>query len=160
MEKENSGTSKKSPGWFPLVLIAGIAIATGSCLSMLGSVYLDMLGKQAAGELRNVAVCSAGENCWTAQVKFKADNGNEITIHPLQGRWPFAVNQIVQAGAVDDDVVEVRYLENSPRWAKISLAYHVEYVNRLTWLFWGSVVAFFGWAMNRRKPIVLDLSRS
>jgi len=162
METNEPGVQKKGLNWAVLVPIIGGLMLSVTMLSVIGSIFLDVVGKDAKGELHNSATgCSINETCWTAQVKFTPVNGDEITIYPLQNQWPFSLDGILQAGELvgASKIVNIKYLESSPYFAKISLAWHLEYANRIEWLFWGTIVSLIGWIMIRNKPIVLDLSK-
>ncbi|HAV78172.1 MAG TPA: hypothetical protein DCX53_12560 [Anaerolineae bacterium] len=162
MEASGAESSKKKSKWSILVLLIGTFILFGTCLATVFGIYIDMAGRETKGMLVNDSNCDGNRTCWTARINFNTDSGEEIAIYPNLDQWPFTFDRYIESGTFSSParIVNVKYLENSPMFAKVNLAYHIEYVNRLTWFFWGLVVTFIGWVINRNKPLlVLDLSK-
>ena len=160
-----SEPSKKSFKWSVLVLIVSSLFVLIMCAVSIGAIYLDLTGEQAVGTLNNVAKnCDSGKSCFTGKVTFSANSGEEVTFSPLL-QTPFIYEIDTQIKRDSDSSrtsksIDVRYLKSNPKIAKVALAFHLDYANKINFLFWGCVVAIFSWIASRDKPaFVLDLGK-
>jgi len=165
METTASEPSKKSFKWSVLVLIVSSLFVLIMCALSIGAIYLDVTGEQAVGTLNNVAKnCDSGKSCFTGKVTFTTNSGEEVTFSPLL-QTPFIYEMDVQIKRNSDasrtsKSINVRYLEANPKIAKVALAFYMDYLNKINFLFWGSLVAVFSWIASRDKPsFVLDLRK-
>lgn len=156
MENARTTEEKKISIWARLTLLAGILIILITCVSTMGAIYLDLAGVKTSGALSNVAKCSGAKTCWTGKVEFTTSAGKEIAFYPKTSRFIFDLDGYVSESGRE---VDVRYFETLPMLAKVSVAYHLEYFNKITWALIGLVVAFFGWVATRKRAVVLDFSK-
>ncbi|HMR98266.1 MAG TPA: hypothetical protein PKK96_06075 [Anaerolineales bacterium] len=154
---------KRQLRWTILVSIAGTLMLLFACSTAAGSLFLDLAGSKAPAMLENIAKCSSGKTCFTAQISFETSDGKTIAYLPLtQNSTIYEIdrlNKLTNDTSASSNSMEVRYLESFPRIAKVHLSYFLEYWSVLVWLFWSAVVSFIGLALNRRKPIVLNLRK-
>jgi len=134
-----------------------------SCLIAVGSLFLDLAGSKTPAILENIAKCSGGETCFTAQISFDTSDGKSIEYLPLtQNDMIYEFDRQVKLAndtGASSKSVEVRYLESFPRLAKVHLSYYLEYWSVLVWLFWSVFVSLIGLALNRSKPIELNFRK-
>lgn len=156
MENTQATEEKKVSIWARLVLLVGILIVLTTCAFTLGAIYLDVAGTHTTGTLLNVANCTGSRNCWTGKVEFQTNNGENISFYPQTNQFIFDIDGYVSEGYRE---VDVRYLESNPDIAKVSVLYHLEYLNKITWSVIGSVVAFFAWVATRKKSTTLDFRK-
>ena len=164
METTGSGTAKKSFKWSVLILVASIIFVLTMCVITMAAIYLDVAGEEVTGRLENVATCDGSRSCFTGKVTFTTNDGREITFSPLL-QTPFIYELDTQIQRNNDESrtsksIDVRYLRANPKIAKVALIYHMDYLNKINFLFWGSLVVLFSWIAGRNKPaFVLDLSK-
>lgn len=145
--------------------ILGILFFLFACLSLLGAVALDVVGEKAVGKVSNAAKgCSPGRSCWTGQVDFTTQEGEEVTFHPFTAPFLFDLDPALSGRSYDDyGKYQVRYLKAFPQLAKVKLAFFMEYTTHLGGLCLGSflllISAAFSTSSKQRKPLVLDLSK-
>lgn len=126
---------------------------------------LDLVGKEAVGKVSNAATdCSAGRTCWTGQVDFTTQQGEQVTFNPLTFPMLFDLDPLLSGRSYDDyGAYQVRYLEAFPAFAKVRLAYFLEYTTHLSGLCLGVFLLLIGSAFSssgkRHKPLVIDLSK-
>lgn len=144
------------------LLLGGLATIIVCGMISVG-IYLDLAGSEAPGEMTNISYNEdRSDNPFTPQITFTTASGEEVSFIAWQGMTPFIINDFVRFGgnaAPTSAELTVRYLESYPKIAKITLAYHAEYINRIVWLFWSGVALMIGIISRRNKPIVLDLSQ-
>ncbi|MBV6451911.1 MAG: hypothetical protein MHPDNHAH_02658 [Anaerolineales bacterium] len=155
--------SKRPVRWTIIVSILGAALLLVTCIATLGSLYLDVAGEKTAGTMENIADCTGGRTCFTAEISFTTKDGKTISYIPaLQNDFIYEMHRIANLNnnsGKSGNAVDVHYFSSVPRLAKVSLNYHLEYANLLVWLFWGVFVSLIGMALNRSKPLVLDFSK-
>ncbi|RIK30285.1 MAG: hypothetical protein DCC56_08090 [Anaerolineae bacterium] len=155
--------SKRSVRWTIIISILGAALLLVACIATLGSLYLDVAGEKTSGTLENVAKCSGSKTCFTAEISFTTNDGKTVSYKPaLQNMFIYEMHRIANLNnnsGKSGNAVDVHYLASIPRLAKVSLNYHLEYVNLLVWFLWGGFVSLIGMALNRSKPLVLDFSK-
>ncbi len=160
---KNQPAAKRPVRWTILISIVGALLLLFTCVISAGSLFLDVAGAKTTGTLNNIAECSGSRTCFTAEISFTTKDGETISYLPLlQNSAIYEAHRIVnltnEPGAGSRSVY-VQYLESNPRLAKVSLNYHLEYVNVLIWFFWSAVVSLIGMAVNRSKPFVLDFRK-
>ena len=164
METAISEPSKKRFKWSVLILIISMIFVLSMCGLIAGAIYLDLSGEQTIGTLNNIADCDSSRNCFTGVVTFSTASGEEVSFHPLL-QTPFIYEIDAQAKRSSDPgraskSIDVRYLKAYPKIAKVALALHLDYANKINFLFWGFVVALFSGIASRDKPLlVLDLRK-
>jgi len=164
METTALEPSKKSFKWSLLVLMLSTIFVLTMCAVTIVAIYLDVTGIETVGTLNNVASCGKSENCFTGIVTFTTNSGEEITFSPLlQTPFIYEMNERIHLNGntrTSYKDVGVRYLESNPKIHKVALALHMDYLNKVNYLLWGSVVILFSWIASRDKPFfVLDLSK-
>lgn len=165
METTSAEPAKKSFKWSVLILIVSSIFVLSMCGLTIGALYLDAAGERAVGTLENVADCQeARRNCFTAEVTFTTETGEEVTFSPLlQTSFIYDIAAGIKQGGDSTKSlksIDVRYLKANPKIAKISLALYLDYANKINFLFWGGAVALFSWIASRDKPaFVLDFRK-
>jgi hypothetical protein len=133
------------------------------CSMIAAGIFLDIFGTETAGEMTNISYDAArSDNPFTAQVTFTTADGEERSFISWQDRFYFELDERIQrSGAASTAYagVKVHYLESYPALAKVSFVYHIEYINRVIWLFWSGVALLIGVISRRNKPITIDLSQ-
>lgn len=133
------------------------------CGMIVGGIFLDLFGTETTGKLTNISYRpNDSDNSFTPQITFTTSNGEEISFIAWQGPTYFEINERIKLGGYTSTAfkdVPVHYLESFPKLAKVSLALHVEYINRIIWLFWSFVALMIGVITRRNKPVVVDLSQ-
>ena len=128
-----------------------------SCSALVGSIVLDLFGTETTGEMTNISYDEKrSDNPFTAQVTFTTASGEERSFISWEDRFFFELDEQLRGF---EDGVTVRYFESIPLLAKVTLVYHVEYVNQIIWLFWSGVALMIGIISRRNKPITIDLSK-
>ena len=134
-----------------------------TCAIAAGSLFLDLAGSKAPAVLENIAKCSGGETCFTAQISFETSDGETVAYLPLTQNSTIyeidRVNKLASDTDTSSKSVEVRYFESFPCIVKVHLSYYLEYLTVLAWLFWSVVVSLIGMALNRSKPFVLNFRK-
>lgn len=159
-----NNTSNQSINKIGLVflLLGGLATVI-MCGLLAGALYLDLFGAETAGKMTNISFdADRSDNPFTAQVTFVTAGGEEVSFISWQGRSYFELDQRIQPDGIaspGNPGVKVRYIESNPKIAKVAFAYHIEYVNRIIWLFWSSAALMAGIITRRNKPVVMDLSK-
>ncbi|MCC6300063.1 MAG: hypothetical protein IT314_12250 [Anaerolineales bacterium] len=160
---ETQSSAKRPVRWTIIISIVGALLLLFACAIAVGSLFLDFAGAKTSGAVKNVAVCSGARTCFTAEITFTTKDGETITYKPLlQNDELYEMHRIANLAnnsGARGDAVDVHYFESYPRLAKVSLNYFLEYVNVLVWFFWGVFVSLIGLALNRSKPLVLNLRR-
>jgi len=155
--------TKRPLRWTIIFSIVGTLMLVFTCAIAAGSVFLDLAGSKAPAVLENIAKCSGGETCFTGQISFETSGGDSVTYLPLtQNSAIYEIDRVSKLSndtGASSNAVEVRYLESFPRIAKVHLSYYLEYLTVLAWLFWSALVSLIGLALNRSKPIVLNLGK-
>lgn len=141
------------------LLLGGLATLFVCGLISVG-VYLDLFGAEAEGEMTNISYdADRSDNPFTAQVTFKTPSGKEVSFISWHGSFYFDLEASTKPDGTPENAILVRYLENNPKIAKVSFAYHTEYINRIIWLFWSGVALMIGVITRRNKPLTIDLSK-
>jgi len=146
------------------LLLGGLATLL-VCGMISGGILLDVFGAEAAGEMTNVSYdADRSDNPFTPRITFTTESGEEISFIALQGMTAFIINDFFRFGDSNNTVpssvdLKVRYYESYPKIAKVSFAYHTEYINRVIWLFWSGVALMIGVITRRNKPITINLRR-
>lgn len=164
METQESVETKKEKAVSRISKLLGILILLFTCLSMVGSVALDLTGEKAIGKVSNAAKdCSSNGTCWTGQVDFTTQQGENITFNPWTNPYLFDLDPVLSGRSYEDyGKYQVRYFKDFPKLAKVKLAYALEYTVYLGWFCGGSFLLVLGAAFSSRKkankPMVIDLS--
>ena len=164
METQNETLKKEARG-NSIIRMLGILFFLFTCLAFIGAVTLDLVGEKAIGKVSNASTnCSAGRTCWTGKVEFTTNKGEEISFYPLTAPMLFDLDPFLSGRSYDDyGAYQVRYFEAFPAFAKVRLAYFLEYTTHLTGLCAGVfclvIASAFSSTGKRNKPLVLDLSK-
>lgn len=164
MQQAQDNKDKKTVNRIGLIFLLLGGLATLIVCGMISvGIFLDVAGAEAPGEMTNISYDEArSDNPFTPQITFTTADGEKVSFIAWQGMTPFIINDFVRFGsdtAPTSAELTVRYLESYPKIAKITLAYHAEYLNRINWLFWSGVALMIGIITRRNKPIVIDLSQ-
>lgn len=163
MQQEQIETKKRSPKDYALITF-GILVFIISCGFLVGAIALDVAGEKAIGKLSNAASgnCSAGKTCWTGQMDFKTNQGEQITFYPMTFPMFFDFDPFLSGRPYEEyGNYQVRYFTSFPQIAKVKLAYFLEYLNMVCGLGIGTLILFLTYVFSSfgRKPMVLDLSK-
>lgn len=161
--QQNSGERNVNIIGLVFLLLGGLALFL-VCASMTAMIYLDIFGEEAVGELTNISYRpNDSDNSFTPQISFTTGDGEEVTFLAWQGRTYFEINERIHLGGYTStsySEITVHYLASNPKLAKVSFAFHIEYINRVIWLFWASVTFLIGVISRRNKPIVFNLAKN
>lgn len=140
-----------------ITLIAGVLSTLAAVLFFAGAIMLDLIGKKAVGELSNIAECRPGHTCWTGQMDFTTDAGEQISFHPLTHPTLFNIDPLLRGKTyLDEPDYQVRYLASYPQLAKVKLAFFLEYINHVLGLCAGTFLFMIGSALTKptkaRRP--------
>lgn len=161
--QEPQTTKKASLGAW-LTLVVGILATITAVLFFIGALMLDLIGEKAIGQLSNIAECTSGRTCWTGQMDFTTQTGQQITFHPLTHPTLFNIDPLLRGRTyLDQPDYEVRYLASYPQLAKVKLAFFLEYINHVLGLCGGTFLFMIGSALTKpakaHRPLVIDLSK-
>jgi hypothetical protein len=146
------------------IKILGIIVFIVACLASISAAMLDLAGEQAVGKVSNAATnCSGGKTCWTGKVEFTTTNGESIIFYPFTAPMLFDADPFLSGRSYEDySNYQVRYLAAYPQFAKVKLAYFLEYTTHISGLCLGGFLLLIGSAFSGskkpNKPLVLDLS--
>ena len=163
MENQKDSIQNEARGSSTIKLL-GILTLIVACLALISAAMLDLTGKQAIGKVSNAATnCSGGSTCWTGKVEFTTANGESITFYPFTAPMLFDADPFLSGRSYADyGNYQVRYLAAYPQFAKVKLAYFLEYTTHISGLCLGGFLLLIGSAFSGskkpHKPLVLDLS--
>jgi len=156
-------TQRKKSKWSWLVIAIGIFALSFTCLLTLGSMYLDIAGEKTTGTLENAAKCDSGRSCFTAKITFTSEDGQEVSYYPLfQNSFLYEVDRQIRLESSTNTKgsdVGISYLKDFPRISKVTLSFHLEYIQKFIWAFWGLVILLIGWILSRDRAVTIDLRK-
>ena len=166
MENEQQQVLRKEALGNNVIRIIGILSFLFTLFSCAGAVMLDLVGQKAIGKVSNAAVnCPPGKTCWTGRVDFTTEQGEQVTFHPLTAPMLFDFDPFLGGRSYADyGNYQVRYFAPFPKFAKVKLAYFLEYSTQVTGCCFGVFMLLIASAFSTKpgkphKPLVIDLSK-
>ena len=162
MQTTQQAEEKKTYFTGRVIRLVGILMLLGTFFLCAAAITLDVIGEKTVGELSNASSdCSPDKSCWTGKVTFTASNNQTVDIYPQTNRFLLDFENAISGKPYEEyDQLEVRYLAQYPKIAKIRLTLFLEYLNKVTWFVIGLIVFLVGNMFSgRRQPLVLDLRK-
>ena len=158
LEKENAGNKA--------IRFISILCFLFTLLSCAGALALDLIGEKAIGKVSNAAVnCPPGKSCWTGKIDFTTKQGEQVTFYPMTAPMLFDFDPFLSGRSYEEyGNYQVRYFAPFPKFAKVKLAYFLEYSSQVLGCSFGTFMLLIASAFSNkpgkgRAPLVIDLSK-